>query len=126
MNKKSFFLGFIAGAIVTFIGLVIVGIAMNKSHNNSPIKYLEQPVSYEDKTETSFKVFQLFDDSALASEISDSFLKSYYGNTVLLLGEDYYCDQIVKVKSPKRIGTYSYTNKGDRSMTVPVIDGTFE
>ena len=99
---------------------------MNKSKGETPIKYLEQPVSYEDKTNTSFKVFQVFDDSALANEISDEEYEWYLGNTVLILGENFYSDQIVKVKNPKRIGTYSYTSKGDMPMTVPVIDGSFE
>ena len=46
-----------------------------------------------------------------------------YQLTVLILGNNYYCDQIVTIKNPQRVGTYSYTNKGGRPMTVPVIDG---
>ena len=47
----------------------------------------------------------------------------YIGNTVLVLGKDFYSDQIVTVKNPQRIGTYSYTNNGGMPMTVPVIEG---
>lgn len=47
----------------------------------------------------------------------------YSGNTVLVLGKDFYSDQIVTLKNPQRIGTYSYTNNGGMPMTVPVIDG---
>lgn len=47
-------------------------------------------------------------------------------NTVVLLGENFYSDQVVTVKNPQRIGTYSYTNKGGMPMTVPVIEGEME
>ena len=50
--------------------------------------------------------------AALASEISNKEYKWYNGNTVVILGENYYSDQVVTVKNPMRIGTYSYTNKG--------------
>ena len=50
----------------------------------------------------------------------------YYGNTVLILGENYYSDQIVTVKNPQRVGTYSYTTNGGMPKTVPVIDGQIE
>ena len=68
MNKKSFFLGVLTGAVLTFVGLVVIGLA-NKSEED-PIQYFEKPVSYEGKTETSFKVLQVFGKSALATEES--------------------------------------------------------
>lgn len=128
MNKKSFFLGVVTGIVLTVGGLFIIGLTKQDSADDDPIQYLEQPVSYENKKETSFRVFQVLGNAALANEASD---KSggdvmYFGNTVLVLGENFYCDQIVTVKSPQRIGTYSYTNKGGRPMTVPVIDGEME
>lgn len=83
-------------------------------------------MSYENKKETSFKVFQVFDEAALATEISDKEYKWFYGNTVVLLGENFYSDQIVNVKNPMRIGTYNYTSKSGRPMTVPVIEGEME
>ncbi len=47
----------------------------------------------------------------------------YNGNTVMILGEDFYSDQVVIVKNPMRVGTYSYTNRTEMPMTVPVIKG---
>lgn len=125
MNKKSFFLGFVVGIILTVIGLVIAGLIMQNSSNNDPIKYLEQPVSYENKQETSFEVLQVIGNSALAKEASDKIGDDvfYGGNTVLVIGENFYSEQIIIVKNPVRIGTYSYTNNGGMPMTVPVING---
>ena len=50
-------------------------------------------------------------------------MKWYLGNTVVVLGKNYYDDQILTVKNPQRVGTYSYINKDGMPMTVPVIDG---
>ena len=63
--------------------------------------------------------------AALAKEASDIIGDNvmYFGNTVLLLGENYYSDQIITINNPQRVGTYSYTNKGGMPMTVPVIEG---
>ena len=128
MNKKSFFLGVMTGVILTFAVLFIIGLVNQNSADNDPVQYLEKPVSYENKKETSFKVLQVFGNAVSATEASDEIGGDvmYYGNTVVILGENYYSDQIVKVKNPQRVGTYSYTNKGGMPMTVPVIDGEME
>ena len=126
MNKKSFFLGVITGIVMTFVGLFVIGLVIQNSEENVPIQYLEKPVSYENKKETSFKVFQVLGNAALASEISNKEYKWYNGNTVVLLGENFYSDQVVTVRNPQRVGTYSYTNKGGMPMTVPVIEGEME
>ena len=123
MNKKSFFLGVITGIVLTFVGLFVIGLVNQNSEDNDPIHYLEKPVSYENKKETSFKVFQVLGNAALASEISNKEYKWYNGNTVVLLGENFYSDQVVTVRNPQRVGTYSYTNKGGMPMTVPVFEG---
>ena len=125
MNMKSFLLGVVTGAVLTFAVLFVIGTANQGSQGDDRIKYLEQPVSYEGKTETSFQVFQVFDDAALAIEESKTFSADvvYHGNTVLILGEDFYSDQIVTVKNPQRLGTYSYTANNGMPKTVPVIDG---
>lgn len=123
MNKKSFFLGLVTGVILTFAALFIIGLVNQNSEANDPVQYLEKPVSYENKKETSFKVFQVLGNAALAIEISNKEYKWFHGNTVVILGENYYSDQVVNVKNPQRVGTYSYTNKGGMPMTVPVIDG---
>ena len=123
MNKKSFFWGVVTGIVLTFVGLFVIGLL--KQYSNNPIQYLEKPVSYENKKETSFKVFQVLGNAALASEASDKIGGDiiYYGNTVMILGENYYSDQVVTVKNPLRVGTYSYTTNGGLPKTVPVING---
>lgn len=128
MNKTSFFLGIMTGIVLTFVGLYVIGLINQNSADNDPVQYLEKPLSYENKKETSFKVLQVLGNAALATEASDKIddYVMYYGNTVLILGENYYSDQIVTVKNPKRVGTYSYTTNGGMSKTVPVIDGEME
>ena len=132
MNKKSFFLGVATGAVLTFAGLFVIGLVNQNSAANDPVHYLEQPVSYENKKEASFKVFQVLGNAALANALGNSMsidtitIGFYNGNTVYLRGKNFYTDQVVTVKNPQRIGTYNYTNKADRPMTVPVIDGVME
>ena len=126
MNMKSFLLGVVVGAVLTFAGLFVISYVSNKSDSSSErknIKYLETPVSYENKKITSFKVFQVLVDVALANEVSDMRYEFYHGNTVMILGDNLYSDQVVTIKNPKRVGTYSYTSRNDMPMTVPVIDG---
>lgn len=48
--------------------------------------------------------------------------KTELGNTVLIVGENFYSDQIIVIKDPQRIGNYKYTNNGGMPMVVPVID----
>ena len=128
MNKKSFFLGVVTGVVLTFVGLFVIGLINQNTIGNEPVKYLEKPVSYENKKETSFKVLQVLGNAALATEASDKIGGDmmYFGNAVLILGENFYSDQIVKVKNPQRVGTYSYTTNAGMPKTVPVIDGEME
>ena len=108
MNKKSFFLGVLTGIVLAIVGLFAIGLVNQNS--SDPIQYLEQPVSYENKTETSVKVFQVLGgNAALAQEASDWIGDDgmYLGNTVLILGDNFYSDQIVTINNPQRIGTYS-------------------
>ena len=123
MNKKSFFWGLVTGIVLTFAVLFVIALVNRNSEATDPIQYLEQPVSYENKSVTSFKVFQVLGNAALANEISNKEYKWYHGNTVMILGEDFYSDQVVTIKNPQRVGTYSYTNNGGMPMTVPVIEG---
>ena len=71
MSKKSFFLGVVTGVVLTFVVLIVIGLVIQKSDANFPAQYLEKPVSYENKKETSFRVFQVLDNAALGTEISD-------------------------------------------------------
>lgn len=123
MNKKSFFLGVVTGIVLTFTVLFVIALVNRNPVATDPIQYLEQPVSYENKSVTSFKVFQVLGNVALANEISNKEYKWYHGNTVIILGENFYSDQVVTIKNPQRVGTYSYTNNGGMPMTVPVIEG---
>ena len=123
MNKKSFFSGMLSGVVLTIVALVVIAFVKGASEDDA-IQYLEKPVSYENKKITSFKVFQVLgEDAALAKEISDKELDMYLGNTVVLIGKDFYSDQVITIKNPKRIGTYSYTNNGGMPKTVPIIEG---
>ena len=126
MNKKSFSLGVVTGVVLTFAVLFVIGLVNQNSRDNAHVQYLEKPVSYENKSETSFKVIQVIGKAALANEISDEKYKWYNGNTVLILGENFYSDQVVIVKKPMRVGTYSYTTHVGMPMTVPIIDGEME
>ena len=127
MSKKSFFLGVVTGVVLTFVVLIVIGLVNEKSDANFPAQYLEKPVSYENKKETSFKVFQVLGNAALATEIStEGLIPLFIGKTVVLLGKDYYNNEVITVKNPQRIGTYSYTSKDDKQMTVPVIEGEME
>ena len=128
MNKKSFFLGVLTGIVLTFVGLFVIGLVNQISEDNDPVQYLENPVSYENKKETSFKVIQVLGNKALADEVSDTVGNSvfYSGNTVLLLGDNYYNDQVVNVKNPQRVGTFKYITNEKEIMTVPIIGGQME
>lgn len=124
MNKKSFFIGMLSGIVLTIVVLFVIGFVRQKNNEDDAIQRLEKPVSYENKKITSFKVFQVIgEDAALAKEISDKELDMYLGNTVVLVGKDFYSDQVITIKNPKRIGTYSYTNNGGMPKTVPIIEG---
>ena len=124
MNKKSFFIGMLSGVVLTIVALVVIAFVSKKASEDDAVQRLEKPVSYENKKITSFKVFQVIgEDAALAKEISDKELDMYLGNTVVLIGKDFYSDQVITIKNPKRIGTYSYTNNGGMPKTVPIIEG---
>ena len=114
MNKKSFFLGVVTGIVLTFAGLFVIGYVNQNEYD--PIQYLEQPVSYENKTETSFQVFQVLSNAALAREASDVIGGDvmYLGNIVVILGENFYNDQVVTIDNPQRLGSYSYTTNAGR------------
>ena len=123
MNKKSFFIGMLSGVVLTIVALVVIAFVKGASEDDA-IQYLEKPVSYENKKITSFKVFQVLgEDAALAMESSDKEYKWFYGNTVMLVGKDFYSNQVVTMKNPQRTGTYSYTNNSGMPKTVPIIEG---
>ena len=115
---ESFFLGVIIGMVVI---IIIDGLENRKSKDN--VRYFEESVSYENKKETSFEVYDVLGNAAIATEISLNYgkHKNYNGKLVLIRGEDFYDGQIINVKNPKRVGTYRYM-----SNTVPIIEGEME
>jgi hypothetical protein len=114
----------LSGIVLTIVALFVIGFVRQKNNEDDAIQRLEKPVSYENKKKTSFKVFQVIgEDAALAKEISDKELDMYLGNTVVLIGKDFYSDQVVTMKNPQRTGTYSYMNNSGMPMTVPIIEG---
>lgn len=117
IDKRSFLFGVLAGVVLTFAFLTVYGVCQKSSDK---IEFHEQPVSYENKEEATFRVFQVLGNAALATE-SPGWWAS--GNTVVILGKNFYTDEIVTIKNPQRVGTYSYENNGGRQMTVPVIKG---
>ena len=118
MEIETFFLGVIIGMIVI---IIIDGLENRKSKDY--VRYFEESVSYEDKKETSFEVYDVLGNAAIATEISLNYgkHKNYNGKFVLIRGEDFYDGQIINVKNPKRIGIYRYM-----SNTVPIIEGEME
>lgn len=130
MEKKILcFIGFIVGS---FIALIIVGlIKLNSKDSDTiqdydPIVFLEKAESYEGKRETSFKVFKVLSDVALAKEVSHKESGRYFGKTVLIYGKYFYNDQVVTVRNPQIVGTYRYTTIRDLDVTVPIIKGKME
>lgn len=124
MDLKSFIIGMLSGIALTIVGVFFLAFIGLQGGKDDDIQFLEHPVSYENKKTTSLKVFQVIEkNKALANEISDKEYKWFNGKTVVLVGDDFYSDQVITVKQPQRVGTYSYTNKGGMPMTVPVIQG---
>ena len=129
MNAKSFLIGLLAG--VFMIGAYyelkdgtgeVEETPEIQEENYDPIKRFEKLESYENKEKTSFKVTRVFDDAALACEVSSKEYGWYEGNTVLILGKGFYDEQIVEVEKPQIVGTYSYTDSFFEQKTVPVIE----
>ena len=122
---ESFFLGVIIGMVVI---IIIDGLENRKSKDNDRVRYFDESVSYENKKETSFEVFQVLSDAALATEIfwERGKHRKYFGKSVLIRGKDFYDGQIINVRNPKRVGIYRYTDITDVEMTVPIIEGEME
>ena len=113
-------MGAIFGMLVI---LIIDGLEYRKSKDNDRVRYFDESVSYEDKKETSFEVYDVLGNAAIATEISLNYgkHKNYNGKFVLIHGEDFYDGQIINVRNPRRVGTYRYM-----SNTVPIIEGEME
>ena len=124
-NILIFIAGIITGVVLTFVVAYTISkgnTSEDRYTTEQEIKYLENEINYEGKKSTSFKVFQVLDNCALANEYSG--YGNYFGKTVLLKGNNtaFYSDQEIKIKNPIQVGIYSYKNQGGMEMTVPVID----
>ena len=129
-EKILYFVSFIFGSLI--LAILIVGLTRLISKDNSSIQdndptiHTEKGKSYENKKETSFKVFQVLSDAALMDEIADKEKELYFGKVVLIRGKDFYNDQVVTVKNPRIVGTYRYTTVENFDMCVPIIEGEME
>lgn len=126
MERKSIFLGIIIGIVLTFSTLYLIGLGNQNSEDYDPTIHIEKGKSYENKKETSFKVFQVLSDAALMDEIADKEKELYFGKVVLIRGKDFYNDQVVTVKNPRIVGIYRYTTVENFDMSVPIIEGEME
>ena len=126
MEIKSIFLGIIIGIVLTFSTLYLIWLGNQNSEDNDPTIHIEKGKSYENKKETSFKVFQVLSDGALMDEIADKEKELYFGKVVLICGKDFYNDQVVTVKNPRIVGIYRYTTVENFDMSVPIIEGEME
>lgn len=93
--------------------------------NNDGLPYgtkkLSTPISFENKNNAKFRVFQSLNGYALAETgIKDFGEWSFYDPTVVLVG-NYYDGQVVKMKNPMIVGRYTYTSRNEMERTVPVI-----
>lgn len=129
MEKKlSFWVIILSVGLLYYVVIICIieSAVQNSEHNKTiqnddPIHYFEKPKSYENKKETSFKVYDVLDSAAVAQEISDGYYDVYFGKEVLIRGEDFYNEQIINVKNPQIVGTYQYM-----SNRIPVIEGEME
>ena len=126
MERKSIFLGIIIGIVLTFSTLYLIGLGNQNSEDYDPTIHIEKGKSYENKKETSFKVFQVLSDATLMREISDKENGRYFGKVVLIYGKYFYNDQVVVVKNPRIVGIYRYTTVENFDMSVPIIEGEME
>ena len=125
MEKVYFFVGALIGGVIAIIIFELI-LTQNPKDSDTvqdcdPIVYLEKAESYENKKETSFKVFQVLSDAALMREVSDKEYERYFGKIVLVYGKYFYDDQVVTVKNPRIVGIYRYMLN-----TVPIIEGEME
>lgn len=118
MEIGTFFLGAIFGMVII---LFIDWLENRKSKDY--VRYFEESVSYENKEEASFEVYDVLGNAAIATEISwgDDKRRKYFGKSVLIRGEDFYDGQIINVRNPRRIGIYRYMLN-----TIPIIEGEME
>lgn len=126
MKKTGIFLGgFATGVVVTFVILLIIGLAQNLAAFQGVTNFEEQgDIVYE----KSFEVMQVIADNAALVHGKENPSSTLYLGTLYLLrnneGKYYYDDEIVKVPSGKVVrqtGIYKYESKSGYK-TVPIIE----
>ena len=127
MKKTGIFLGGMAtGVVLTFVALLIIGLAQNSSAITGVTNF-EEPgdIIYEG----SFEVMQVIADNAALVHGKERPNSTLYLGTLYLLrnsnGKYYYDDEIVKVphgKVVRQTGIYKYQTKSEDYKTVPIIE----
>ena len=126
MKKTGIFLGgFATGVVVTFVILLIIGLAQNSSAITGVTNFEQQGEIIQEK---SFEVMQVIADNAALVHGKEYPSSTLYLGTLYLLrnneGKYYYDDEIVKVPSGKVVrqtGIYKYESKSGYK-TVPIIE----
>lgn len=120
----TFLGGLVAGVVLTFVFVILWGIAVNNSTStNKKLTLFDGPG--QELRATEFEVFQVLPDGAALANITDG---ENRWTVVLFLPSDgvaYYDDQRIHVPSGKRsvqIGTYRYVTNRDFVKTVPVVE----
>lgn len=127
MKKTGIFLGgFATGVVVTFVVLLIIGLAQNPAAFQGVTNFEEQgEIVYE----RSFEVMQVISNNAALVHGKECELDTHYLGRLYLLrnndGKYYYDDEIVSVPSGKVVrqtGIYKYQTKSEDYKTVPIIE----
>lgn len=119
-----FFLGIVAGCILTIATLFVIGTTYSNT-DESDITIAEQQKVFT--IATKFEVFQVLGNGALANCEEKEYSTSFFTGPVVYIVTDgqnlFYDDQVIEVPKGKKamqIGTYRYQTKlGEK--VVPVI-----
>lgn len=122
-----FILGFVSGAAVLFLVLLMVAAGMKSDSHTTKIPGLTLfDQAGEVMTSPSYEVLQVVGGgNALANASSGH--GTYFGMVVLFLvdeGVHYYDDQIIEVpqgKFVRQVGTYQYPTQAGSYKTVPAV-----
>lgn len=120
----TFLGGLVAGVVLTFVFVILWGIAVNNSTStNKKLTLFDGPG--QELRATEFEVFQVLPDGAALANIADG---ENRWTTVLFLPDEgvaYYDDQRINVPAGKRavqVGTYRYVTSREFVKTVPVVE----
>jgi hypothetical protein len=127
MKKTGIFLGgFATGVVVTFVVLLIIGLAQNPAAFQGVTNFEEQGDIVHEK---SFEVMRVIADNAALVHGKKYPSSTFYLGTLYLLrnneGKYYYDDEIIKVpvgKVVRQTGIYKYQTKSEDYKTVPIIE----